>query len=84
MVFYVAFNGISVISGRQLTLFMSFLGFISTRLGLWSVFPKGNPTKHPEDPVWLEPKTPKYFTNEARRTPIFALQVLDGLHSFCG
>ena len=33
MVFYAVFNSISVISLRQLTLFMSFLGFTSTRLG---------------------------------------------------
>ena len=33
MVFYAAFNSISVISWRQFTLFMSFLGFTSTRLG---------------------------------------------------
>ena len=45
IVFYVAFNSISVISRRQLTSFMSSLGFTSTRLGLWSVLP--NPTKKP-------------------------------------
>ena len=56
--FYAAFNSISVISQRQLTLFMSFLGFTSTRLGLWSVLPKDTPTKKPEDPVRLEPRTP--------------------------
>ena len=33
MVYYAAFNNISVMSRRQLTLFMSFLGFTSTRLG---------------------------------------------------
>ena len=33
MVFYAAFNSISVISRRQLTLFISFRGFTSTRLG---------------------------------------------------
>ena len=33
MVFYATFNSISVISRRQLTLFMSFLGFTITRLG---------------------------------------------------
>ena len=41
------FNSISVISRRQLALFMSFLGFTSTRLGLWSVLPKDTPTKKP-------------------------------------
>ena len=40
MVFYAAFNSISVVSQWQLTLFMSFLGFTSTTLGLWSVLPK--------------------------------------------
>ena len=34
MVLYAAFNSISVISRPQFTLFMSFLGFTSTRLGL--------------------------------------------------
>ena len=46
-VFYAAFNSIFVISRRQLTLFMSFLGFTSTRLGLQSVLPKDTPTKKP-------------------------------------
>ena len=32
MVFYATFNSISVISRKQLTLFLSFLGFTSTRL----------------------------------------------------
>ena len=36
MVFYAAFNSIWVISRRQLTLLMSFLGFTITRLGLWT------------------------------------------------
>ena len=48
MVFYDAFDSISVISRRQLTLFMSFLGFTSTRLGLRSVLPKDTPTKKPK------------------------------------
>ena len=47
MVFYVAFNSILVISRQQFKLFMSFLGFTSTRLGLWSVLPKDTPTKKP-------------------------------------
>ena len=45
MVFYAPFNSISVILRRQLTLFMSFLGCTSTRLGLWIVLPKGTSTK---------------------------------------
>ena len=40
IMFYAAFNSISVIIRRHLTLFMSFLGFTSSRLGLWSVLPK--------------------------------------------
>ena len=51
MVFYAAFNSISVISWRQLTLFMSFLGFISTRLGSEVSCPRTLPRKNPEDPV---------------------------------
>ena len=47
MLFYAAFNSISVISRRQFTLFMSFLGFSSTKLGLWSVLPKDTSTKQP-------------------------------------
>ena len=47
MVFYATFNSISVISQWQLTLFMCFLGFTSTRLGLWSVLPKDTPMKKP-------------------------------------
>ena len=42
MVFYAAFNIISVISRRQPTLFMSFLGFTSAMLGLWSDLAKGH------------------------------------------
>ena len=49
VVFYAAFNNNSVLLRRQLTLCMSFLGFTSTRLGLWSVLPKDTPTKNPED-----------------------------------
>ena len=61
MVFYAVFNSISVISRQQLTLFMSFLDFTSTRLGLCSVLPKDTPTekkKNPEDPEQLEPRNP--------------------------
>ena len=50
IVFYTTFNSISVISWQQLTLFMSFLGFTSTRLGLWSVFTQGHShKKNPEE-----------------------------------
>ena len=74
MMFYAAFNSISVISLRQLTFFQVLLGFTSSRLGLWSVLPKDTPTKNPEDPVRLEPRTPglrvKHFTTEPRMTPV--------------
>ena len=64
MVFSATFSSISVISWRQLTLFMSFLGFTSTKLGSEVSCPR----KNPEDPVWLEPRTPglwvKHFTTE--------------------
>ena len=45
LVFYAAFNNISVIWRRLLTFFISFLGFTSTRPGLWNVLPKDIPTK---------------------------------------
>ena len=83
MVFYAPFNSISVISRQQLTLFMSFLGFTSTRLGLWSVLPKDTPTKNSEDPVRLEPRTPglrvKHLTTEPSRTPPTQWHLLAGL-----
>ena len=44
-------------SYRQLTLFMSFLGLISTRLRQWSFLPEDTPTKNLEGPVRLEPRT---------------------------
>ena len=68
MVFYAAFNSISVISRRQLTLFMSFLGSEVS-------CPRTLPRKNPEDQVRLEPRTPglqvKHFTTEPRRTRDF-------------
>ena len=73
MVFYAAFNSISVISRRQLTLFTSFLGFTSIKLGSEVSCPKTLPRKNPKDPVRLEPRIPglrvKHFTNEPRTTP---------------
>ena len=73
MVFYAAFNGISVISRRQLTLFTSFLGLNSTRLGSEVSCLRTLPQKNTEDPVRLEPRTPalrvKLFTTEPRGTP---------------
>ena len=63
MVFYPAFNSISVISQRQLTLLMSFMSFTSTRLGFWSVLPKDNRTQIPKDPVRLDPGPLDYESN---------------------
>ena len=72
MVFYAAFNSISVISRRQLTLFMSFLGFTSTRQGSEVSCPRTLPRKSHQDPVRLEPRTPglqvKHFTTGPRGT----------------
>ena len=72
MVFYAAFNTILVKPGRQLTLFMSFLGFTSTRLGLWSVLPKetswkprGSSSARTQEP-WLMSRT---FYHWATRDP---------------
>ena len=45
MVFNAAFNNISIISRQQLTLFMSFLDFTSTRLELYSVLSKDTSEK---------------------------------------
>ena len=75
MVFYAAFNSISVISRGQLTLFM--LSWVSPVLG-WALkchaqghsHEKTLPRKNPEDQVRLEPRTPglrvKHFTTEPR------------------
>ena len=72
MLFYAAFNSISVISQQQLTLFM--LSWVSPVLG-WALkcLAQGHsPRKNPEDPVQLEPRTPglrvKHFTTEPHRT----------------
>ena len=58
MVFYATFNSILVISRGQLTLFMPFLGFTSTRLGSEESCPRTLPRKNRKDPVRLEPRTP--------------------------
>ena len=51
---------------------MSFLGFTSIKLGIWSVLPKGTPMKDPEDPVQLKSRIPglpvKHFTTEPHKT----------------
>ena len=86
MAFNATFNIISVISRRQLTLFMSFLGFTSTRLGLQSVLPKDIPAKNPEDQVRLEPLAPglqvKLFTNEPHKIPWAKEEKQNVLHIF--
>ena len=76
MMFHASFNSISVISWRQLTLFMSFLGFTSTRLGS-EVFcqrtlpqkkkkkkNRGSSAARTQDP-WIRVKQ---FATEPRRT----------------
>ena len=66
MVFYTAFNSISVISQGQLTLFM--LSWVSLAIG-WALtcLAQGqSQEENTEDPVWLKPRTPglrvKHFT----------------------
>ena len=80
MVFYAAFNSILVISRRQLTLFMSFLGFTSTRLSSEVSCPRTLPRINPDEPVRLEPRTPgfrvKHFATEPRGT-LSILKTLD-------
>ena len=58
MVFYAAFNSISVKSQQQFTLFMSFLGFTSIRLALCSVLPQDTPTKKPRGSSSAETQDP--------------------------
>ena len=68
MVFYAAFNSISVISRQQLTLFM--LSCVSPVLGkaLKCLAQRHSHEKNPEDLVRLEPRTPglriKHLTTE--------------------
>ena len=45
--FEIMSNSISFMPWQQLTLFMSFVGFTNTRLGLWSVLPMDTPIKRP-------------------------------------
>ena len=51
---------------------MPFLGLTNTRLGLWSVLPKGTSMENPEDPEWLKSRTPglrvKHLTTKPCRT----------------
>ena len=77
MVFYTAFNSISVISWRQLTLFM--LSWVSPVLG-WALkcdLPKDTPTKKPRGSSAATPGLRvKHFTTEPRGTlSITKLQV---------
>ena len=72
MVFYAAFNNISVISRRQLTLFM--LSLVSPVLGsaLKCLAQGHSHEKNPENLVRLKPRTPglrvKHLTTEPRGT----------------
>ena len=52
--FDAAFNFISVIGLGQLTLLITYLGFISTQQGLLSVLPMDAPTKNPVGPARIE------------------------------
>ena len=63
MVLYAAFNSVSFISRRQLTLFMSFLGFTSARLGSEVSCPRTLPQKNQEDPVHSNPGPMRYVSN---------------------
>ena len=73
MVFYAAFNSISAISRRQLTLFM--LSWVSPVLGwaLKCLAQEHSHEKNPEELVRLEPRTPglrvKHLIAEPRGTP---------------
>ena len=70
MVFYAAFNSISVISRRQVTLLMSFLGFISTRLGSEVSCPRTLPRKTQRIQYDSNPGLRvKHRTTKPRRTP---------------
>ena len=84
IVFYAAFNNISILSWQRLTSFMSFLDFTSTRLGLWSVMPKDTPMKSPEDAVRLKPRNPglrvKHFITEPHMTPCEKLNTQKSRH----
>ena len=53
MVFYAAFNSISVISRRQFTLLMSVLGFASTRLGSEVSCPRTLPLRQVIEPSYF-------------------------------
>ena len=63
MVFYAAFNIISVISRQQVTLFISLLVFASTTLGLWECLFQEHSRKNQQDPVWIKPKTSRLQFN---------------------
>ena len=76
MVFYAAFNSISVISRRQFTLFMSFLDFTSTRLGSEVSCPRTLPRKNPEDPVRLETRTPGLQVKHSTTEPPGTLRII--------
>ena len=57
-------------SRQQLTLFMHFLGFTSTRLGLWSVLPKknsGSSVSRTQDP-WITSQTLNHWAMQDHLT----------------
>ena len=56
MAFYAVFNSISVISPRELTLFMSFLGFTITRLGVLKCLAQGHSHEKPKGSLDYESK----------------------------
>ena len=63
MVFYAAFNSISVISWRQFSLFMYFLGFTSTRLGSEVSCPRTLPRKAQRIRCGSNPRPLDYESN---------------------
>ena len=76
---------VTLLSGRQLTLFVSFFGFTRTRLGLWTVSPKDTPTKSPVDPVRLKQGISRLWvpccTSEPCKTPsVIIYQLISFLH----
>ena len=75
--FDAAFNFISVIGLGQLTLLITYLGFISTQQGLLSVLPMDTPTKNPVGPARIECGTSRsrvlQVATEPCRTLVFAL-----------
>ena len=80
MVFSVTFNNISVLSRRQLTSFMSFLGFTSTKLEPWSVLPKDTPTKKPDWMNGVLSRFQQYFSRITETA--YIIHVFHGFHQY--